>query len=248
MEILFASDFDGTFYFRDGFHKEDIDSIHRFQSNGYRFGLCTGRSYTGVMDVVKNLINFDFYILVTGSYLLAKDKTTIYELTIDTNIAKEIFQKYKDNYSIAINTGKDYIITSDRLDVFKEELRPFPENERIFCVSICYRSNKEANEEKKKIENNYPYLTAHQNGTYLDITDKRCSKGNAVEMLRKQYEKPFVFGIGDNYNDITLLDSADVSFTFTYSDDEVKKHADYVVNNLKEAIEIAESLIAKGLR
>lgn len=248
MEILFASDFDGTFYFRDGFHKEDIDSIHRFQKEGFRFGLCTGRSYTGVMEVVKDLIDFDFYILVTGSYVLAKDTSTIYELSIDSDIAKEIYLKYKDNYSIAINTGKDYIITSDKLDVFKEEHHPFPDNERIFCVSICYRSNKEATEEKKKIEENYPYLTAHQNGTYLDVTDKECSKGNAVETLKGQYAKPFVFGIGDNYNDITLLDSADISFTFTYSDDEVKKHADYVVNNLKEAIEIAEGLIKKGLQ
>ncbi len=248
MEILFASDFDGTFYFRDGFHKEDIDSIHRFQKEGFRFGLCTGRSYTGVMEVVKDLIDFDFYILVTGSYVLAKDKTTVYELSIDSDIAKEIYLKYKDNYSIAINTGKDYIITSDKLDVFKEELHPFPDNERIFCVSICYRSNKEATEEKKKIEESNPYLTAHQNGTYLDVTDKECSKGNAVDTLKKEYEKPFVFGIGDNYNDITLLDSADISFTFTYSDDEVKKHADYVVNNLKEAIEIAECLIKKGLQ
>ncbi len=248
MEILFASDFDGTFYFRDGFHKEDIDSIHRFQKEGFRFGLCTGRSYTGVMEVVKDLIDFDFYILVTGSYVLAKDTSTIYELSIDSDIAKEIYLKYKDNYSIAINTGKDYIITSDKLDVFKEEPHPFPDNNRIFCVSICYRSNKEATEEKKKIEENYPYLTAHQNGTYLDVTDKECSKGNAVDTLKKEYEKPFVFGIGDNYNDITLLDSADISFTFTYSDDEVKKHADYVVNNLKEAIEIAEGLIKKGLQ
>ncbi len=248
MEILFASDFDGTFYFRDGFHKDDIDSIHRFQKEGFRFGLCTGRSYTGVMEVVKDLIDFDFYILVTGSYVLAKDTSTIYELSIDSDIAKEIYLKYKDNYSIAINTGKDYIITSDKLDVFKEELHPFPDNNRIFCVSICYRSNKEATEEKKKIEENYPYLTAHQNGTYLDVTDKECSKGNAVDTLKGQYEKPFVFGIGDNYNDITLLDSADISFTFTYSDDEVKKHADYVVNNLKEAIEIAEGLIKKGLQ
>ncbi len=248
MDFLFASDFDGTFYFRDGFHKEDLDSIRTFQGKGYRFGLCTGRSYQGIMEVVEDRINFDFYLLVTGSYLLRKDKSILYKLPIDKEVAKEIYSHYQDNYSIAINTGEDYIITCDKLSVFKEPLSPFPENDTIFCVSICYRSIQEAKEEKQKIESKYPFLTAHQNATYLDITDKRCSKGYAVSILKKEYEKPFVFGIGDNFNDITLLDSSDVSFTFTYSDEEVKKHADYIVNNLKEAIEIAERLITQESR
>ncbi len=248
MDFLFASDFDGTFYFHDGFHKEDIESIHTFQKKGYRFGLCTGRSYEGVMSVSEDLIDYDFYLLVTGSYLLRKDRSILYEFPIDKKTAKEIYALYQGDDSIAINTGKDYVFTSDRLDVFHTPLLPFPEKENIYCVSVCYPSIQEASEEKKKIEASYPSLTAHQNGTYLDITDKVCSKGNSIEILKKEYEKPFVFGIGDNFNDITLLDHADVSFTFTYSDEEVKKHADYIVSNLKEAIEIAETIILKVSR
>ena len=99
---------------------------------------------------------------------------------------------------------------------------------------------------KEKIEKEFSSLTAHQNGTFFDITNKKCSKGNSIDILRKQYENPFVFGIGDNYNDITLLDSADVSFTFTYSDEEVKKHAEYIVNNIKEAIDIALKIIPES--
>ena len=122
----------------------------------------------------------------------------------------------------------------------------YPSDETVFCVSCSCKKKEDVPFYKEKIEKEFSSLTAHQNGTFFDITNKKCSKGNSIDILRKQYEKPFVFGIGDNYNDITLLDSADVSFTFTYSDDEVKKHADYIVNNIKEAIDIALKIISES--
>lgn len=246
MVYLFASDFDNTFYFKDGFHKSDIDSIHAFQNEGHLFGLSTGRSYNGIMHVVKDLIHFDFYLLVTGSYLMDKDKNIIYQNSIDSKTAKEIYDKLKDKVSIAVNTGESYIPVSDSAGEFKDEVVDYPEEETVYCLSCCCKNKEDVPYYQHKIETEYPFLKAHQNGSYFDITHKNCSKGNSIDILRKQYEKPFVFGIGDNYNDITLLDSADVSFTFTYSDDEVKKHADYIVHNMKEAIDIALKIISES--
>lgn len=53
-KILF-SDFDGTLFFKEGFHQEDIEAIKTFQSKGNKFALCTGRPLGGVnaIDVVK---------------------------------------------------------------------------------------------------------------------------------------------------------------------------------------------------
>ena len=246
MVYLFASDFDNTFYFKDGFHKSDIDSIHAFQNEGHLFGLSTGRSYHGIIHVVKDLIHFDFFLLVTGSYLLDKDKNIIYQNPIASKTAKTIFDKYKDEVSIAINTGERYIPVSDSAGAFKEEIFDYPSDEAVFRVSCSCKKKEDVPFYKEKIEKEFSSLTAHQNGTFFDITNKKCSKGNSIDILRKQYENPFVFGIGDNYNDITLLDSADVSFTFTYSDEEVKKHAEYIVNNIKEAIDIALKIISES--
>ena len=39
-KILF-SDFDGTLFFKEGFHQEDIEAIKTFQSKGNKFALCT---------------------------------------------------------------------------------------------------------------------------------------------------------------------------------------------------------------
>lgn len=246
MVYLFASDFDNTLYFKDGFHKSDIDSIHTFQNEGHLFGLSTGRSYHGITDIVKDIIHFDFLLLVTGAYLLDKDKNIIYRNPIDSKTAKAFFDKYKDDASIAINTGERYIPVTDNAAVFNEETFEYPIDETIYCVSCSYKKKEDIPFYKERMEKDFPTLAVHQNGTFFDITNKKCSKGNSIDILRKQYKNPFVFGIGDNFNDITLLDSADISFTFNYSDDEVKKHADYIVNNIKQAIDIALKIISES--
>lgn len=38
-KILF-SDFDGTLFFKEGFHQEDIEAIQTFQEAGNKFALC----------------------------------------------------------------------------------------------------------------------------------------------------------------------------------------------------------------
>ena len=64
-KILF-SDFDGTLFFKEGFHQEDIEAIKTFQSKGNKFALCTGRPLGGVNALMKGKIIPDYYVLCTG--------------------------------------------------------------------------------------------------------------------------------------------------------------------------------------
>ena len=45
--------FDGTLFFKEGFHQEDIEAIKTFQSKGNKFALCTGRPLGGVNALMK---------------------------------------------------------------------------------------------------------------------------------------------------------------------------------------------------
>lgn len=71
-KILF-SDFDGTLFFKDGFHQEDIEAIQSFQEEGNKFALCTGRPLGGVFATIEGKINPDYYVLCTGGLILDKD-------------------------------------------------------------------------------------------------------------------------------------------------------------------------------
>ena len=44
--------------------------------------------------------------------------------------------------------------------------------------------------------------------------------------------------MGDNFNDIPLLDKVDIGFTFHASAEEVQNHATYVVESIAEAMQI----------
>ena len=46
-----------------------------------------------------------------------------------------------------------------------------------------------------------------------------------------------VYGIGDSWNDLPLLDSVKHGYTFTYAPSEVKNKAEKVVGSLSEAIQ-----------
>ena len=47
-----------------------------------------------------------------------------------------------------------------------------------------------------------------------------------------------VYGIGDSYNDIPMLESADCSFTFRDSPQIVQEKATHIVSSISEAIEM----------
>ncbi len=240
MKTIFASDFDNTLYFRGSFRETDCKAISDFQKDGMFFGLATGRSLEGILTPTKGQIDCDFYLLVTGSYLLSKNKELFYNKPIGEEEALRFLREYEDRFSIALNTGKEYLPYSDPLCCFHKE-GPLS-SDPIYCLSVYTGSEEKAKEEKRIIEKNYPSFTAHRNGEFLDITDCTCSKGTAIDRLRKRIPGGRIFAIGDNENDIPLLEASDVAFTFYSSSDSVKSYADYLVDSVEEALAIVRRL------
>ena len=50
---LLASDFDNTLWFEDHMKDEDVKAIHEFQKHGHLFGICSGRSLSGILRPSK---------------------------------------------------------------------------------------------------------------------------------------------------------------------------------------------------
>ena len=65
---LLASDFDNTLWFEDHMKDEDVKAIHEFQKHGHLFGICSGRSLSGILRPSKPYdIQYDFFILLSFS-------------------------------------------------------------------------------------------------------------------------------------------------------------------------------------
>ena len=132
-KILF-SDFDGTLFFKEGFHQEDIEAIQTFQEEGNKFALCTGRPLGGVLALMEGKIKPDYYVLCTGGLVLDKDYRVVYGQEIPFDLVKEVCQKYENEtiagphcldkdylyFAHVPSDAPSYIKQFDSIDEFKE--------------------------------------------------------------------------------------------------------------------------------
>lgn len=240
-----ASDIDGTLYFhgvQPPVKENDLKAIKEFQNNGHLFGLCSGRPLGGVFNIHADL-KPDFYIAVSGAVILDKEKNIIFEKVIDNSYIDELYHQYKDDCCIIIANNSFYHVYKNKLEFDNDEALIFNDlndikDSKIYGISLVFKDDKQANKYCQIINQEYPLIEGFQNKNAIDIVSKGCSKGQAVCFVKDYYQVDKMAGIGDSYNDITLLKAVDQSFTFPGSPDVLKNNASFIVNDIYEAINI----------
>ncbi len=248
MKIL-ASDFDNTLFFKDGVHKEDVEAIRTFQKQGHLFGLCTGRQLEGIKYPFGGLkeypltdIDFDFYITLSGGVIFNKKEDIIFEKSIPMNIVREIANTipvhmsivYKDEIYMYRPEGETWGTTVDTLDELTFDEADafsfhFPEGDLENATNAMDYINARYND----------ICAAYQNNNHVDVCGVGCSKGTGIDYVVNYFNinQNDVYGIGDSWNDLPLLESVKHGYTFTYAPLEVKDMAEKIVGSLAEAIE-----------
>lgn len=248
MKIL-ASDFDNTLFFSDGVHKEDVEAIRTFQKQGNLFGLCTGRQLEGIKypfggdrEHPLTEIDFDFYITLSGGVIFNKKEEIIFEKSIPMNIVREISEVipvymsivYKDEIYMYRPKGEIWGTTIDSLDELS-----FKDTD-AFSFHFPEGDLEDAKRAMDYINKHYSdTCAAFQNKNHVDVCGVGCSKGTGVNHVVDYFNinESDVYGIGDSWNDLPLLDSVKHGYTFTYAPNEVKDKAEKVVESLSEAIQ-----------
>ena len=246
MKVL-ASDFDGTLFFHDkGFKEEDIEKIKEFQQKGHLFGICSGRSLKGIQVQIDPRIQLDFYIISSGAQILDKDLNMISQHIIDKNVVIKIISFIHEKMAIDIegvhhrfSLNRDHPrIDDDILLSSIEELK-----EDVISFSLHLSSEKEA---KKYTDwlNGFKDIHEFKNKKDIDITKTGISKGTGIQEIKKYYhiEDHCFAGIGDALNDLPMLQSVDIPYTFEDSSDDVKKYSKYIVSSVAKCLEHLESL------
>lgn len=242
---LLASDFDNTLWFQDHMKKEDIEAIQDFQKQGHLFGICTGRSLSGILRPSKPFgVNYDFYILLSGGLVLNKEHQPLFESQIPIALVKEIYEfTHQQNISFVWHDTTYHLNTQFDDYAFDHEIHSFDEfpYDYVQSFSFHYQENEMdlAKEMTQKIKNKFgKQIEAYQNNQHIDLAMKGCSKGHGMKIIQDYFHlsNDDVYGIGDNYNDLPMLDAIEHSYTFDYAPDDVKKHAQKIVSQLSECI------------
>lgn len=246
MQKLFASDFDGTLYFQETgelISQENLTAIRAFQETGGLFGACTGRPLCALTGQTGDDIPFDFYIATTGAALYDRDRQLIWNKTVSRDIVHECCELVRPlckspEYELVVG-GEDYwTFSTDLYLPILRTARSLDEVEGPFYgMGIETVTIDEAHEAAALVREHFAgVLTAYVNLASIDVLPAGCSKGTGLRHLAEYYGADLTAGIGDSFNDLELLDAADVAYTFKSSPEEMHRSADLLVDSAAEAL------------
>ena len=247
---LLCSDCDGTLtYGEEVLSEENVKAIKYFQKEGGIFTLATGR-FPEYADKFKDRFKVNAPIVaLNGTVLYDKDNEQIIE---KWPMAKEDCYKLVKYVNYNWTKVWEYWINYTVHD--SKEFKPLESApgdgslEKLFdsigdeVFKILFIQDEEVTvamqkDLKEKFGNKFRFDTSWPNG--LEIQRVDSGKGIAVEYLKKHFNQHIhtTIGVGDQENDISLLQNCDIGYAVGNAKENVKKLADRVtVPNTENAI------------
>lgn len=258
MKIL-ISDVDGTLI-----HDGDIISVYNIvkmkelQAQGHLIALCTGRQFFEIKWVLDQYhFPFDYLILNNGAQILDKHYQKIYDCVISRDVGQAILDYttkfsglwsyysdgklsygYKDGQCVEHMSQQEKVVSGSFQDCYQSaqqfEIISFHQDDQNMDITkMCYEYiQKHFHQE----------VEAYYNLHYVDVVAKGCSKGQGLNTLCEMLKIPrhHIYAIGDSYNDLSMLQEVQNSYTFVYAQDEIRKmiprHVRYVYEVIEEML------------
>lgn len=240
------SDFDNTLFFRnteEQFKAQDIFEILFFQKRGGLFGICTGRSPDSILDTIGQFMHPDFIISVSGALIIDGKGTVLDKHCLDLATTEAIYNRFKDKALVVVHAdGHVYALCKMEypLQIQIESCDELPAD-RIYGISMRLPDEEAAAEAVQCIQEEYgDRAAAFQNLVNVDIVAAGCSKGTGAAKAKELFSIGKMGGIGDSFNDLPLIEAADVGFTFPTSPEALISAADHTVLSVSQAIETLE--------
>ncbi len=248
---LLACDIDGTLMESGYINPKNIEKIEYFMSEGGKFSISTGRSVCAISDVLSQVKRISPSIVANGCmiYDYAEQKI-LYENVLpksDHQLVEKIINS-GINVGIEVHSGSN-AYTANRTELVTEhqvyekfeapdiDYKDITEYKwhKVICAldSAEDRTKLKNHMLKEKSDCDFIETCAVINGefrNYFELVPKGVSKASALKELCKIFgtKEGCLFAIGDYYNDIEMLKSADIAAAPLKSPDEVKQIAEYI--------------------
>ena len=254
---LIASDIDETIITNDQKVPErNKEAIKKAIDKGLIVMLATGRGPYEVFDIPEQagVISDDRYIICCNGAVImnVKSKEIIDVVDMKFDYAREIFNYAYENkltfyiYTIdkkyGINLSDDTIVAETHINVLDTDNIDFLKDETILKVIIKNKNMNllQALEVDIARITNYDLEITYSSNMYMEINAKGVSKAVALRKVCDHYGIGMenVLAIGDNYNDVAMLEAAGRSVAVKNARLQVKESADYITtqDNNKGAV------------
>lgn len=251
---LIISDIDGTIL--DKNHQVDpklIDLIPQLKQRNIPFVLASARSPLGMQPIAETLGLGDNPLACYNGALVVKGDDIIIQHPVDkAEIQTLLDYLFTDFPTVSVNiySGQDWI--TDKMDIWSQlEGQITGEKALIQDFSTMFADQAPAIhkllliDEAEVIQELYPKLqtldfpqTAFylSKDNYLEVTAKDVSKEHALIEIAKHYHIPLekVMTIGDNFNDVPMLELAGLGVAMGNAPEDVKRKADVTTSSNTE--------------
>ena len=241
---LIASDFDGTVRTDEKGLARDIAAIKMWKAAGNKFAIISGRNAPQIRDIAKKYeIPADFVLGDSGNTCYVNGRLEYYHSST-ADLLRELYNmllEYKAYYIIVNCPEVATIVYREKdggivCDLFGE-LDDFTEFTQVSCIFDTFEETARA---ASAINAHFgEKLCALQNFDCLDIVPDGRNKAASLKYLSERLgiDEENVYCIGDNYNDILMLDRFS-SFVVENAPDDVKSHASVrIVPSVADMIE-----------
>lgn len=253
---LIVSDFDGTLVNSDGtignFAKE---TIAKYRQEGGAFAISTGRMPLGILERANELGLKGAVSCCQGAVIVdIETRNILFEGRIPNKVAVQACRKMEemglhihayDLWDFYCNMDDEALKRYEYLTgtkghlVLDKPLSQFLEERGFDVFKLLAMVPAEENEQiRQTLENeHFDGCIATRSGAYLvEINNAYHSKGTAVQFLSKYYGVPLeeTIGVGDQLNDISMIQNAGLGIAVKNADERLKALADYVCEYTNE--------------
>jgi Cof subfamily protein (haloacid dehalogenase superfamily) len=250
---LLAIDIDGTLLDSESsISAVTLAALRRAHAQGVEVLLTTGRRHTFAMPVAQKL-GFDLW-LVTSNGTVTRSSTgeLFHRDLLPAAVARRLIthmDAFRGNAVVTFDKETRGALVLEGLDLLNESISrwieknaPYIEQVRplesalvsdpiqaMFCGSIEWMRRAEARLESGDFASDITVLKTEyerRNLCILDVLSSRCSKGHALRRwaAHRGLSREQVMAIGDNYNDVAMLEFAGFPFIMGNACAELKQN------------------------
>lgn len=254
---LLACDIDGTLMNNGKIAERNIEKIRFFVEEGGRFSLSTGRSVGALKQVLGKIENISPSVIANGCMIYDfENSKIIYQNVIDKSdhIAAKIAAECGVDIGIEVHCGavayslleNEESVDHQKYECFSAVQTDFDEldqkewNKALFLFKDRNDIEKTKEILRRSAQNSvFVDTSATMYGRqrfYVEQFPSGVSKASALKRLCEVLNiKPGgLFAIGDYYNDLEMIEMADISAVPLVAPDDIKQKADIVCGRCED--------------
>lgn len=244
---LIVSDFDGTLVQENGdISEENKQAIARYEQQGGRFAISTGRLHYGILDRARELGLKGLVACCQGAVIVdiesgkpVHNHMLSHETTLaicrkmeELNLHYHVydFENYYSNRADAALRFYEKAVRKKAICITDQPLSKYVQEKKIRSYKVLAMVEPKDNERfYQEIERtHFPDCITTKSADYLiEVVNANDSKGTAVEFLANYYGVPLekTIGVGDQWNDLPMIEKAGLGIAVQNADAKLKEKA-----------------------